>query len=81
VDLAIIGACTSKKGQENFAANAKEHSIEYPVARDPDLKAQKAWEVHYYPTYAVIDRKGIVRALGLQPDHVEVVVTKAEPVR
>jgi cytochrome c biogenesis protein CcmG/thiol:disulfide interchange protein DsbE len=74
--LAIIGVCTSKKGQEKFAANAKEHSMEYPVARDPDLKAQQAWAVHYYPTYAVIDRKGIVRALGLQPEHVEAVVNK-----
>jgi hypothetical protein len=34
-----------------------------------------------YPTYAVIDRKGIVRAIGLQPQHVETVVQKllAEP--
>jgi hypothetical protein len=37
--------------------------------------------VHYYPTYAVIDRKGIVRVIGLQPEHVEAVVKKllAEP--
>jgi hypothetical protein len=32
--------------------------------------------VAYYPTYAVIDRKGIVRAIGLQPDYVETVVQK-----
>jgi thiol-disulfide isomerase/thioredoxin len=79
--LVIIGVCTSKRGQENFATNAKEHSIEYPTARDADLKSQKAWAVHYYPTYAIIDRKGIVRAIGLQPHHVESVVQKllAEP--
>ena len=37
--------------------------------------------MHYYPTYAIIDRKGIVRAIGLQPQHVETVVQKllAEP--
>jgi hypothetical protein len=37
--------------------------------------------VHYYPTYAIIDRKGIVRAIGLQPDNVETVIQKllAEP--
>ncbi len=58
------------------AANAKEHTIEYPAARDPDLASQKAWAVHYYPTYAVIDRNGIVRAIGLQPEHVETVVQK-----
>ncbi len=74
--LAIIGVCTNKRGQEVFAGNAKEHGIEYPVARDAELKSQKAWAVHYYPTYAVIDRKGILRAIGLQPQHVETVVSK-----
>jgi thiol-disulfide isomerase/thioredoxin len=79
--LVIIGVCTNKKGQENFAANAKQHNIEYPAARDAALQSQKAWAVHYYPTYAVIDRKGIVRAIGLQPENVETVVQKllAEP--
>lgn len=79
--LEVIGVCTSKNGQDTFAANAKEHKMEYPAARDPDLKSQKAWAVNYYPTYAVVDRKGNVRALGLQPDHVEAVVEKllAEP--
>jgi thiol-disulfide isomerase/thioredoxin len=79
--LVIIGVCTSNRGQEVFADNAKQHGIEYPAASDPDLKSEKAWQVHYYPTYAVIDRKGIVRAIGLQPENVEKVVTKllAEP--
>jgi thiol-disulfide isomerase/thioredoxin len=79
--LVLIGICTNKRGQEIFAANAKEHDIEYPAARDAELKSQAAWAVHYYPTYAVIDRKGVVRAIGLQPQHVEAVVQKllAEP--
>jgi thiol-disulfide isomerase/thioredoxin len=79
--LVIIGVCTSSRGQETFAANAKQHGMEYPAARDPELKTQKAWGVSYYPTYAIIDRKGIVRIVGLQPQHVEDVVEKllAEP--
>lgn len=79
--LVVIGVCTNKRGQEIFEANAKEHGVAYPAARDADLKSQKDWGVHYYPTYAVVDRKGIVRAIGLQPDHVEAVVQKllAEP--
>jgi len=79
--LVVIGICTSSRGQEKFVSNAKEHDMEYPAARDPDLKAQEAWGVKYYPTYAVVDRKGIVRAVGLQPQHVEAVVEKllAEP--
>jgi thiol-disulfide isomerase/thioredoxin len=79
--LVIIGVCTSSHGQENFVSNAREHSIEYPAARDAELKSEAAWAVHYYPTYAIIDRKGILRAIGLQPQHVETVVQKllAEP--
>lgn len=79
--LAIIGVCTSSRGQEKFAANAKEHNIQYPAARDPELKTEKAWAVRYYPTYGVVDRKGIVRVVGLQPNRVEEVVKKllAEP--
>lgn len=74
--LVIVGICTSKRGQEKMEQNAKDKGIEYPIARDPDLKSEKAWAVHYYPTYAVVDRKGVVRAIGLQPNHVEEVVRK-----
>jgi len=79
--LVLIGVCTNKRGQEVFTTNAEQHNIQYPAARDPDLKSQNAWAVNYYPTYAVVDRKGIVRAIGLQPEHVETVVKKllAEP--
>jgi len=80
--LVIIGVCTSSHGQENMAALVKSAGIEYPTVQDPQLKSEKAWAVHYYPTYAVVDRKGIVRSIGLQPHNVEKVVTKllAEPV-
>lgn len=79
--LVIIGVCTSSRGQNQFEANARAHHIEYPAARDPELKTEKAWAVHYYPTYAIIDRKGIVRVVGLRPQYVETVVKKllAEP--
>jgi thiol-disulfide isomerase/thioredoxin len=74
--LVIIGVCTSDSGQEIFAANARQYGIRYPAARDPELKTQKAWAASYYPTYGVVDRKGIVRVVGLQPDRVEEVIKK-----
>jgi len=74
--LVVIGVCTNKRGQETFAANAKQHNIQYPAARDPELKSEKVWAVRYYPTYAIIDRKGIVRVVGLKPGRVEEVVKK-----
>jgi thiol-disulfide isomerase/thioredoxin len=74
--LVIVGVCTHKNGQEKMNDTVKEKGIQYPTARDSTLASQEAWHVHYYPTYAVVDRKGIVRAIGLQPDHVEAVVEK-----
>jgi thiol-disulfide isomerase/thioredoxin len=74
--LVIVGVCTSNRGQEKMNQTVKDKGIDYPTARDADLKSQKVWGVQYYPTYAVVDRKGIVRIIGLQPENVEKVVTK-----
>jgi thiol-disulfide isomerase/thioredoxin len=74
--LIIIGVCTSKRGQEKMDQTVKDRGIAYPTARDPKLASEKAWQVHYYPTYAIVDRKGIVRIIGLQPKHVESAVKK-----
>jgi thiol-disulfide isomerase/thioredoxin len=63
--------CTSKNGQEKLAESVKQHKIDYLVARDPELKTQQAWGVKFYPTYAIVDRAGIVRGIGLMPDKVE----------
>jgi len=74
--LVLVGVCTSSRGQDKMGDTVKEKGIEYPTARDSQLKSEKAWAVHYYPTYAVVDRKGIVRIIGLQPHNVEKVVKK-----
>jgi len=74
--LLIVGVCTNSRGQDKMPQTVKDKGIEYPTARDPQLKSQKAWAVHYYPTYAIVDRKGIVRIIGLQPHNVEKVVKK-----
>ena len=65
----------------NADGTVKTKGIQYPTARDAQLVSEKNWHVHYYPTYAIVDRKGIVRIVGLQPPHVETVVKKllAEP--
>jgi len=76
----FIGVCTAQ-GQETFAAVAQSNKLAYPNARDDKLRAHEAWRVMWYPTYAVVDRKGNVRAVGLSPAHVEDVIKKlvAEP--
>jgi thiol-disulfide isomerase/thioredoxin len=74
--LVLVGVCTSSRGQDKMDQIVKTKGIEYPTARDSQLKSEKAWAVGYYPTYAVVDRKGIVRIVGLQPENVEKVVEK-----
>jgi thiol-disulfide isomerase/thioredoxin len=74
--LVIVGVCTSKRGQEKMEETVKTKRIGYPTARDPQLASEHAWEVHYYPTYAVVDRKGKVRMIGVKPNYVEQVVKK-----
>lgn len=74
--LVLAGICTSDSGQEDMPKVAAGHNLQYPTARDPDEKTEKSWKIFYYPTYALIDRKGIVRIIGLSPEHVEDVVTK-----
>jgi thiol-disulfide isomerase/thioredoxin len=79
--LVVVGICTNSRGQEKMEQTAKDKGMEYPTARDPQLKSEKAWAVHYYPTYAIVDRKGIVRVIGVQTPNVEKIVQKllAEP--
>src|SRR5262249_28177487 len=74
--VVLIGVCTSANGQDKFDDVVKDKGIKYPAATDPKLETEKAWRVMWYPTYAVVDKKGILRAIGLQPPFVEKVVDK-----
>jgi thiol-disulfide isomerase/thioredoxin len=74
--VVLIGVCTSQNGQDKFDDVVKDKEIKYPAATDPKLETEKAWRVMWYPTYAVVDKKGILRAIGLQPPYVEKVVDK-----
>lgn len=67
----VIGVCGSESGQELMEEVAKSYGIKYPTGQDRTLKMEEAWRVMWWPTYGVIDRRGVVRAVGLQPDFVE----------
>ena len=73
--LLIVGVCNAR-GSETMAQTVKDKGIKYPTAIDPEGATEKAWRVMWYPTYAVVDRKGNVRAIGLRPQHVEAVIKK-----
>ena len=79
--LVFIGIHDAARGSEKMSAVAAANKINYALAVDNGGKSARAWNVSFWPTYAVIDRRGIVRAIGLQPQHVRTVVEKllAEP--
>ena len=70
--VAVVGACTGG-GEEKMEKIAKDKGIAYPAAKTTEAVA-KAWKVGWFPTYAVVDRKGNVRAFGIKPDYVDQVV-------
>ena len=74
--LVIVGVCSSKNGQEKLEKVVEDKKIAYPVCKDPDLKTEKAFNLGFYPTYIIVDRKGNVRSAGMRPDKVEEVVKK-----
>lgn len=69
----LFGACGSGRGEEKMEEVSKATGLAYPTAR-VSKASTAAWKVQWWPTYAVIDRNGVVRALGIKPDYVEKVV-------
>jgi thiol-disulfide isomerase/thioredoxin len=70
--VVLIGACGGG-GEEKMADTATKHNVAYPMAKVTEAST-KEWQVQYWPTYAVVDRSGTVRALGIAPDYVEKVL-------
>ena len=52
---------------------ARATGLAYPTARVASASTA-AWNVQWWPTYAVIDRNGTLRAIGLKPGYVEKVL-------
>jgi len=79
--LTFLGIHDANRGGNRMKETADKTGINYPLAIDAGGKSARAWNVSFWPTYAVVDRAGVVRAIGLQPQHVRSVVEKllAEP--
>ncbi|MEM9065202.1 MAG: redoxin domain-containing protein [Planctomycetota bacterium] len=72
--LTFIGVHT-EGGWDKAPAMVQEKGVNYPSVRDGSGAATaKAYHVSFYPTYVVIDRAGVIRAVGLIPSHVGDVV-------
>lgn len=71
----MLGVCSSR-GQEKMEQIAKEKGVKFPMAKDATQAGSKAWNVKWWPTYAVVDREGNLRAIGLKPDFIDDMVEK-----
>ena len=65
----LFGACTGGR-EENMEAVAKAAGATYPTAVASPATAA-AWKLQFFPTYAIIDGKGQLRAIGIHPDALE----------
>jgi thiol-disulfide isomerase/thioredoxin len=69
--VVVVGICGSNSGQDTMAEVAQARSIQYPIAKDATQETAKAWKVMWWPTFAIIDRTGTVRGVGIQTPKVE----------
>jgi len=69
----MIGACSGEE-QNLMWGIAQEMKMAYPSGKATDEVA-KAWGQQWFPHYVVLDQSGIVRAIGIQPDAVDGIVT------
>lgn len=69
----MIGACGSGKGEEKMEIFARLMKMSYPTGRVTPASTA-AWNVMWWPTYGVVDRRGILRAIGLKPSYLERVI-------
>lgn len=66
----LIGVCISGS-PEDMPGIVKKHGANYPNAFAQGDQIEKDWPVQWFPTYAVVDRDGTVRAIGLNPSNIE----------
>ncbi len=76
-DKGLVVAAICSDGDEAFVPKfIAEKKLTVPMAWDNDAATFKAFKGQWYPTYVLIDKKGIVRAIGLNSESVEKAVEK-----
>lgn len=67
-DVRIIGVHSTKLG-EKMEATAKQLKMGYPTAMDVSQKSENKYSVQFWPFYVLVDREGVVRAAGINPQY------------
>jgi thiol-disulfide isomerase/thioredoxin len=82
--VVFIGVCDASSNWERMTKAASARKIAMPIALDAPPEGDDggrgvtshAFGVRYGPVTAVVDRAGVVRAVGLKEDHLEEVINK-----
>jgi thiol-disulfide isomerase/thioredoxin len=79
--VVFVGVCTRDPDGQALAGFVHEFGVEYPVARDNGAATADAFAVTALPSYAVIDKSGRIRAIGLRREFLSRVIERllAEP--
>lgn len=78
----LVGIHDARRGKDRIEQVVGTLNADYPMAVDvldsqsKSGRSAQACRLKYWPTYLVVDHKGIVRACGLQPSRVEDVVKR-----
>ncbi|HEX3179401.1 MAG TPA: hypothetical protein VHZ49_22185 [Methylomirabilota bacterium] len=63
--LTVVGVHSPEfpweKPYDKLVAAAKDLGVRYPVVQDNDFAIWKRWEIRYWPTTLLVDRRGLVR--------------------
>jgi len=55
--------------KSNVARALQQYGIEYPVAQDNDDKTWNLYGIKYWPSFVLIDKKGVIRYEGAGEFH------------
>ncbi len=69
--IAIHDGLSGQDGE--WLESAREHGVTFPHALDsddPEHNTMRSYGITSFPSYAIIDRQGRVRAIGLRPDRI-----------
>jgi thiol-disulfide isomerase/thioredoxin len=70
----FVGACGGGE-EEKMKDVADVTHMAYPTGKASEATTQ-AWGVEWWPHYAVVDRKGNLRGIGLDPDYLERIIER-----
>ena len=64
-DFIVIGVHTPETEEEKVKSNVfkyvKDHKIDFPVVIDGDQKIWNSWQIRFWPSTLLIDKKGNLR--------------------